>query len=284
MHNNLQFRLWYLLKFNHWCVLQDLAMGSNAEGELLKDAMKSIVPVLLNTEIEAYDKIRIILLYIFHKKKGRPSIQELTRLHQYLVQRSTLVHMTATVECKLDRLYYVSFYVGIGEENLNKLIQHANIQGDSNIITNLQHLGCNIISEVNFLMSVWLQSHWSFLYKDITLAFIQPIVFFWQGPNAGKMLPERKERTESTYQLSRWTPTIKDIMEVSKSKRGRGCNGHDGALPFSWVAFLHHLCFFVTECHRWQTGQKAVAIHLWSCSRPHNPDCRQVGPGKGYPF
>uniref|UniRef100_A0A667ZB03 Syntaxin binding protein 2 n=1 Tax=Myripristis murdjan TaxID=586833 RepID=A0A667ZB03_9TELE len=93
-------------------VEQDLAMGSNAEGEPLKDAMKSIVPV------------------------------------------STL--------------------------NLNKLIQHANIQADSNIITNLQHLGCNIISE---------------------------------GPNTGKMLPERKERTESTYQLSRWTPTIKDIME-----------------------------------------------------------------------
>uniref|UniRef100_A0A8C2ETV8 Syntaxin-binding protein 2-like n=1 Tax=Cyprinus carpio TaxID=7962 RepID=A0A8C2ETV8_CYPCA len=116
-------------------VEQDLAMGSDADGEPIKDAMKSIVPVLLNTEIEPYDKIRIILLYIFHKKKG------------------------------------------IGEENLTKLIQHANVQQDKDIITNLQHLG--------------------------TLSLFM---------NIG-------ERTESTYQLSRWTPTLKDVMEVRNCDR-----------------------------------------------------------------
>uniref|UniRef100_A0A8C7D8X2 Syntaxin binding protein 2 n=1 Tax=Oncorhynchus kisutch TaxID=8019 RepID=A0A8C7D8X2_ONCKI len=122
-------------------VEQDLAMGTDVDGEPLKDAMKSIVPVLLNTDIDPYDKIRIILLYVFHKKKG------------------------------------------IGEENLTKLIQHANVQANSNIITNLQHLGCPVIAGVSRALSV------------------------------RKTLPEKKERKESTYQLSRWTPTIKDVME-----------------------------------------------------------------------
>lgn len=110
-------------------------MGSDAEGEQIKDAMKSIVPVLLNTEIEPYDKIRIILLYIFHKKKGMN-----TCIYAWLNLR--LLN-------ELNRSDS-SLHTGIGEENLTKLIQHANVQQDKNIITNLQHLGCPIITGVRW--------------------------------------------------------------------------------------------------------------------------------------
>ncbi|XP_009865564.1 PREDICTED: syntaxin-binding protein 3 [Apaloderma vittatum] len=116
---------------------QDLALGTDAEGQKVKDSMRVLLPVLLNKSHESYDKIRAILLYIFSTN-------------------------------------------GTTQENLDKLIQNVHIESDSDMIRNWKYLDVPVIS------SSTAQQH---------------------------KHPRRDRSSEETFQLSRWTPVIKDVME-----------------------------------------------------------------------
>uniref|UniRef100_A0A671RKS3 Syntaxin-binding protein 3-like n=1 Tax=Sinocyclocheilus anshuiensis TaxID=1608454 RepID=A0A671RKS3_9TELE len=117
---------------------QDLAVGADAEGQKVKDPMRTLLPVLLHPH-DTTDKIRAVLLYIFSLN-------------------------------------------GTTAENLNKLIQHVKIEDESGYILNWKHLGVPILSTVSLMFS------------------------FRKQP--------RKDRSDKeTYNVSRWTPVIKDIME-----------------------------------------------------------------------
>lgn len=105
-------------------------MGTDAEGEKIKDHMRNIVPILLN----AVSKILLLLKVFFNKTFD--FFQDVSNF---------------------DKVRIIALYVmiknGISEENLTKLFTHASLSPkDQDMVRNLSFLGVNVIADVSWCL------------------------------------------------------------------------------------------------------------------------------------
>ncbi|XP_034035370.1 syntaxin-binding protein 3 [Thalassophryne amazonica] len=99
-------------------------------------------------------------------------------------------------------LLYIFSINGTTDENLNKLIQHVKIEDQREFILNWKYLGVSIITSPSFF----------------------------------SCKPTRRDRSEEeTYNVSRWTPVIKDVMEDAvENKLDSKEWPHQSECPAAW--------------------------------------------------
>uniref|UniRef100_UPI0037E792E1 syntaxin-binding protein 3 n=1 Tax=Semicossyphus pulcher TaxID=241346 RepID=UPI0037E792E1 len=113
-----------------------------------------------------------------------------------------LLHPYSTHDKIRAVLLYIFSLNGTTDENLSKLIQHVKIEGEQEFILNWKELGVPIISSPSFF----------------------------------SRKPTRRDRShEEKYNLSRWTPVIKDVMEDAvENKLDTREWPHQSECPAAW--------------------------------------------------
>lgn len=141
----------YQAKVDNLCrVEQDLAMGTDAEGEKVKDHMRNILPIILDMVSDDRQTTNYYHFIDFFFKFENNIDIHLQNISSY------------------DKIRIIALYVmtknGISDENLNKLFTHAQINlRDQDMVRNLSYLGINVLTDVSILL-VKTQNHFLYIY------------------------------------------------------------------------------------------------------------------------